>query len=119
MAVAGALFIQLTNFRLISKIPRGNDHWNGIDRNPSTSFAPYQVFNVGNDQVVDLKYYIELIEKKLNKKAVINYLPMQLGDIPESKPELSDLVAKIDYRPTTSIEEGINKFIDWYLEYNK
>ncbi|UXP33567.1 NAD-dependent epimerase/dehydratase family protein [Reichenbachiella agarivorans] len=106
-------------FRLINKIPRNNDNWDGINMNPSSSFAPYRVFNVGNDQVVDLVYYIGLIENRLNKKAIMNYLPMQPGDISESKPHLQDLVDEIDYRPSTSIEKGINAFIDWYREYYK
>ena len=104
--------------RLISKVPQKSE-WNGIDRTPNKSFAPFQVFNIGNDQVVDLIYYIGLIEKKLGKKAIMNYLPMQPGDIAASKPALDDLVEKINYRPTTSIEDGINKFIDWYLDYYK
>ncbi|MFY0626272.1 MAG: NAD-dependent epimerase/dehydratase family protein [Reichenbachiella sp.] len=105
--------------RLINKVPGKDPKWDGLDRSPNKSFAPYQVFNVGNDQVVDLIYYIELIEKKLGKKAIMNFLPMQLGDIPASKPHLDDLVENIEYRPTTSIEEGINSFIDWYLDYYK
>ena len=105
--------------RLIEKVPAKNDNWDGINRNPSHSFASFQVVNVGNDQVVDLIYYIELIEKKLGKKAIVNYLPMQPGDIAASKPDLEDLVTKIDYRPSTPIEVGINNFIDWYLDFYK
>jgi len=105
--------------RLMSKIPKKNDQWDGININPSASFAPYRVLNVGNDQVVDLGYYIDLIEKKLGKKAIIKYLPMQQGDIAESKPDLQALKQLIDYRPTTSIEEGIDRFVDWYVDYFK
>lgn len=104
-------------FRLIDKVPLADEKWDGIKRNPSKSFAPFQVFNVGNDEVIDLIDYIDLIEKKLDKKAVKNFLPMQLGDIPESKPALEDLFKKINYRPTTPIAEGIDKFIDWYLAF--
>lgn len=104
-------------YRLIDKAPQKTESWDGIERQPDKSFAPFRIFNVGNDQVVDLNYYIELIEKRLDKKANINYLPMQPGDVAASKPYLDDLVEEIDYRPTTSIEEGIHNFIDWYLDY--
>ncbi|WP_109832840.1 NAD-dependent epimerase/dehydratase family protein [Reichenbachiella versicolor] len=104
-------------FRLITKVPQKSKDWDGLDRRPDKSFAPFRIFNIGNDDVVDLNYYVELIEKKLDKKATINYLPMQPGDVAASKPSLEELVEQIDYRPTTIIEEGINNFIDWYLEY--
>ncbi len=105
--------------RLIYHVPQKDQDWDGVNKDPSTSFAPFQVYNIGNNQVVDLTYYIELIEKKLGKKAIINYLPMQPGDVVESKPDLEALVAKIGYRPTTPIEVGINNFIDWYLDFYK
>lgn len=103
--------------RLMEQPPVKNEKWDGLDRNPSESFAAFQVFNVGNDELVELYHYIELIETKLGKKAIIAHLPMQLGDIAESRPDLEALNQKIDYRPTTPIKIGISNFVDWYLDY--
>ena len=105
-------------FRLLPKVPKTNKDWDAVDRVPSTSYAPYRIFNIGNDQVVELMDYIKLIEKELGKKGELNLMPMQPGDIPEAKPELSDLIATIDYRPTTSIEVGVKNFIAWYKEFH-
>ena len=104
-------------FSLLDKVPVKDDNWDGLNRTPSTSYAPFRVFNIGNDDVVDLMDYIHLIEKELGKKGKLNLLPMQPGDIPEAKPELSELIATINYRPTTTIEEGVKQFIKWYKEF--
>ncbi len=106
-------------FRLLGKAPDSNETWDAIDRDPATSYAPYRIFNIGNDEVVELMDYIKMIEKELGKKGILNLMPMQPGDITEAKPELSDLVKVIDYRPTTSIEDGVRQFINWYLSYHK
>jgi UDP-glucuronate 4-epimerase len=86
---------------------------------PATSFAPYRVFNIGNNNPVELLSFIEVIEKKLGKKAVKNLMPLQDGDVPETFADVDDLMKEVDFKPSTSIEEGIGNFIDWYLSYYK
>jgi UDP-glucuronate 4-epimerase len=86
---------------------------------PATSFAPYRLFNIGNNSPVQLMRYIEVIEEKLGKKAVKNLLPLQEGDVPETYADVEDLMRVVDFKPSTPIETGIGKFIDWYLEYYK
>lgn len=88
--------------------------------NPSYSpEAPYRLFNIGNSSPVMLSEFIEAIENKLGKKAKKNLLPIQDGDVPRTYADVNDLVDVTGYKPSTKIEEGINKFIDWYLEYFK
>ncbi|MFM7857347.1 MAG: NAD-dependent epimerase [Flammeovirgaceae bacterium] len=103
--------------RLIPKPAKPNPDWDALNPDPATSFAPYRLFNVGNTNSIELMRYIELIEKKIGKKASKNFMPIQEGDIPEALADVGDLVKEIDFCPSTSIEEGINKFIDWYISY--
>ncbi len=105
--------------RLIPKIPQLNKDWDRIQLDPATSFAPYRIFNVGNSATVELVRYIEIIEKKLGIKAIKNLLPMQDGDVPDALADVQDLLKEIGYKPSTSIEVGVGKFIDWYLDYYK
>ncbi len=105
--------------RLLPKIPTQNEKWDALHPDPSTSFAPYKLFNIGNNQSVELLYFIEVLENKLGKKAVKNFLPLQEGDVLESKADITDLENEIGFKPSTSIEDGISKFVDWYLEYYK
>ena len=86
---------------------------------PGTSFAPYRIFNIGNNQPVELMRFIEIIEEKLGKKAMRNLMPIQGGDVPETYADVDDLDAEVDFKPSTPIEVGIGKFVDWYLEYYK
>jgi len=106
-------------FRLISIPPQGNSDWNPKKPDPGTSFAPHRIFNIGNNSPVELLYFIELLEKKLNKKAIKNFLPLQPGDVQETYADIDDLIHAVGFRPATSIEAGIGKFVDWYLEYYK
>jgi UDP-glucuronate 4-epimerase len=105
--------------RLIPKIPEGNKDWSGVNPDPATSFAPYRIFNIGNNKPVELLRFVEIIEEKLGKKAIKNFLPLQDGDVPETFADVEDLMREVDFKPATSIEEGVGKFIDWYLDYNK
>ncbi len=105
--------------RLIPKIPQSNKDWDPIQLDPATSFAPYRIFNVGNSATVELVRYIEIIEKKLGIKAIKNLMPMQDGDVPDALADVQDLLKEIDYKPSTPIEVGVGKFIDWYLDYYK
>lgn len=103
--------------RVIENPPKGNKNWNGKYPDPSSSKAPYKIYNIGNNDPVKLLDFIEAIEKKLGKKALKKMLPLQSGDVPASHADVTDLMRDFDYKPNTSIQKGINKFIDWYLEF--
>jgi UDP-glucuronate 4-epimerase len=93
-----------------------------IPRNPndpSTSSAPYKVYNIGNNAPVKLMDFIEAIERKLGRKIEKNLLPLQAGDVPSTYANVNDLVEDLGYKPSTSIQEGIDKFVDWYLDFFK
>ena len=105
--------------RVIDNPPKGNSQWSGESPDPSSSKAPYKIYNIGNSSPVQLMDFIEAIEKKLGKKAKRNMLPLQPGDVPATWADVSDLVRDMDYKPDTSIEDGISKFIDWYREFYK
>jgi len=103
--------------RLTKRPARPNVEWSGENPDPGSSYAPYKVYNIGNNSPVKLMDFIEAIEKKLGKKAKKNYLPLQSGDVPETYANVDDLYRDIDFQPETTIQEGVNKFIDWYLNY--
>jgi len=101
--------------RLLPKIPSPNKNWSGNHPDPATSFAPYRLFNIGNNQPVELMHFIEVLEEKLGRKAEKNLLPIQAGDVPETYADVDDLMRETGFKPATSIEEGIGRFVDWYL----
>jgi len=101
------------------KIATINKEWTGDDPDPSTSMAPYRLYNIGNNQPVQLMDYIRLIEDNIGRKAEINFLPLQPGDVPKTYANIDDLEKDINYRPETSIEKGITNFVDWYKNYYK
>ena len=103
--------------RLTKRPAQPNPEWSGAHPDPSSSYAPYKVYNIGNNSPVKLMDFIEAIENKLGKKAKKNYLPLQAGDVPETYADVEDLFRDIDFKPKTSIQDGVNKFIDWYLDY--
>ena len=103
--------------RLIPKVAKPNPDWSAFSPDPATSFAPYRIFNVGNNTQIELLKYIELIENKLGKKAIKNFLPMQIGDVPEAWADVEDLMREVDFKPSTPIDVGVGRFIDWYLNY--
>lgn len=105
--------------RLIPRVPTGDQHWSGKNPDAATSFAPYRVFNIGNNRPVQLLDFIEVLEEKLQKRAIKNYLPIQPGDVPETFADITALENEIGFRPSTSIESGIEKFVDWYKSYYK
>lgn len=105
--------------RLLPHIPKKNPNWNFANPDPATSFAPYKVYNIGNNQPVELIHFIEVLENKLGKKAVKNFLPLQDGDVPETFADVDDLVNDVGFKPSTSIETGIGNFVNWYLDYYK
>lgn len=104
--------------RIITTIPNGNPHWK-TDQNhdASSSYAPYRLYNIGNDQPVELEELISTLETKLNKVAIKHYQPMQPGDVEMTHADIDDLYKTVGFKPSTSIEEGIEKFVKWYLDY--
>ena len=103
--------------RVIYKKPQINQNWNGMNPDPSSSSAPYKIYNIGNNDPVNLMDFIHAIEEKLSKKAQKIFLPMQKGDVPKTMADVSDLVLNHGYKPATHYKTGISQFIDWYLSY--
>lgn len=92
-------------------------NWSGKSPDPASSSAPWRVYNIGNNAPVNLMDYIETLERRLGKTAVKNFKPLQPGDVPDTYANVKSLVDDMDYRPSTTIEEGIGKFVDWYQDY--
>lgn len=103
--------------RLIPYIPNRNESYNEKDENCSTSFAPYKIYNIGNNNPVKLEDFICTLEDKLGKKAIKEYVPMQQGDVYKTYADISDLEKDIEFKPSTSISAGIGMFVKWYKEY--
>ena len=103
--------------RVLDRPPSGDPDWSGDRPDPSSSSAPYRLYNIGNGQPVELLRFIEVIEDALGRRARKNLLPMQPGDVPETAADVEPLAADLDYRPATSIETGVARFVDWYLDY--
>jgi UDP-glucuronate 4-epimerase len=100
-------------------VAQPNAAWSGDQPDPGTSKGPYRLYNIGNQQPVELLRYIEVLEECLGRKAQKNLLPLQLGDVPDTWADVEDLVADVGYRPSTPVEVGVRNFVDWYLDYYK
>jgi UDP-glucuronate 4-epimerase len=105
--------------RTLDRVAAPNPAWNGDAPDPSTSLAPYRIYNIGNNQPVALMHCIEVLEKALGRVAEKNFLPMQDGDVPETFADVDDLARDVGYAPKTSIETGVERFVDWYRDYYK
>ncbi len=103
--------------RVIDNPAKKDTSWNGKTGKASTSSAPYKIYNIGNNNSVKLMDFIEAIENKLGKKISKNFMPLQPGDVPATFADVNDLVEDLGYKPSTPVQEGINKFVDWYLEF--
>lgn len=103
--------------RVIDKIPQPNPNWSGENPDPGTSQAPYKIYNIGNNNAVELLYFIEVIESALGIKAQKNMLPIQPGDVPINYADVNDLIEDVGFKPNTPIEVGVKIFIDWYRDY--
>ncbi len=103
--------------RLIPRIPQPDPLWNGDSPDPATSRAPYRIYNIGNNNPVELSEFISTLEKKLGREAIKEYLPLQQGDVLKTYADVDDLIRDVGFKPHTSIEEGIEKFVDWYMGY--
>ena len=103
--------------RVVNHPSTGNPEWSGVTPEPSSSRAPYQLYNIGNSAPVKLIKFIEAIENKLGKKAEKIMMPMQPGDVYRTYADVSALKGNLGYNPSTSVQDGVNNFIDWYLGY--
>ena len=103
--------------RVINKVPESSPAWNGDTPDPATSYCPYRVYNIGNNNKEKLLRYIEVLETCLGRKAEKNFLPMQPGDVQATFANVDDLVEDFNYKPATTLEYGIGKFVDWYKDY--
>jgi UDP-glucuronate 4-epimerase len=105
--------------RVLDKPAKPDPDWNSISPDPSSSSAPYKVYNIGNNNPVELMDFIEAIEDSLEKTAKKIFLPMQSGDVLDTFADVDDLVKQFDYKPSVEISKGVSNFVDWYKDYNK
>ncbi len=105
--------------RVLDRIPEPNPEWSSDKPDSATSNAPYQLYNIGNNQPVELMHYIKVLEDCLGKKAEMNMLPLQPGDVPATYADVSDLIRDVNYKPDMSVEQGIANFVEWYRRYFK
>lgn len=105
--------------RVMKNTAQPNPDWSGDAPDPGTSPAPFRIYNIGNNQPTELMRYIEVLEECIGKKAEKNMMPLQAGDVPSTYANVDDLVRDVDFKPCTTIEEGIEKFVKWYRDYYK
>ena len=104
--------------RTLDNVPTRNPGWNGDAPDPASSgVAPYRLYNIGNEQPVELLRYIEVLEQCLGRKAQMELLPLQPGDVPDTEADVSELIAAVDYRPVVGVEQGVAEFVRWYRDY--
>lgn len=96
-----------------------NPDWDSNAPDPQSSSAPYRIFNIGNNSPVKLMTYVRAVEDALGKKAEINYLPLQKGDVPSTYADVSELMKAVDYKPDTDVQTGVSNFVQWYRDYYK
>ena len=105
--------------RVADRVPTGHAAWSGDHPDPATSRAPYRIYNIGNNAPVELMHLIETIEQALGKQAVKNFLPLQPGDVLATYADVDDLTRDVGFKPSTPIEVGVQRFVDWYRSYHK
>jgi len=103
--------------RVIDHAPAGNDQWSGSNPDPSSSPAPYRIYNIGNNSPVHLMDFIRAIEKEAGREAIKEFMPMQPGDVPKTWADVDDLMTDFNYMPRTDIQQGVKRFVQWYREY--
>ena len=103
--------------RVMAKLPEPDPAWSGDTPDPATSRAPWRVYNIGNNEPVELMRYIEVLEDCLGMEAEKNMLPMQPGDVPDTYADTTALTDDVGYKPSTPVEEGVRRFVEWYREY--
>ena len=105
--------------RLIDRPPQGDPQWSGAKPDPSSSAAPWKIYNIGNNRPEELMHVVSLLEKEFGHAATKEMLPMQPGDVPATYADIEDLARDVGFRPSTTIEDGISRFADWFREYHK
>jgi len=105
--------------RVLDRAAKPENDWDSNNPNPSTSSAPYRVYNIGNNKPIELMNYIESLESALGKKAIKKFLPIQPGDVLNTYADINDLVENFGYKPTMSVKQGVENFVGWYKEFNK
>lgn len=103
--------------RTLDKVATPNPEWSGDAPDAASSLAPYRLYNIGNNQPIELLHYIEVLEECLGRKAKKNLLPLQPGDVPDTYADVEQLIEDVGYKPQTTVEAGIRQFVDWYREY--
>ncbi len=103
--------------RLLNRPPLPNDNWDRSNPEPSSSYAPYKIYNIGNNKPVKLLDFITTLESLLGVEAKKEFLPMQPGDVEATYADIEDLYEAIGFQPSTSIQEGLRKFVEWYNTY--
>lgn len=103
--------------RVIDHTPVANKNWERLNPDPSTSSAPYKIYNIGNSHPVKLMEFIETLENVLGRKSLKNLLPLQAGDVEKTWANVDDLIRDLNYKPATSVKEGVTKFVEWYKEF--
>jgi UDP-glucuronate 4-epimerase len=104
--------------RVLDRVAGPNPDWSGDKPDSGTSYAPYRLYNIGNNQPVELMRYIEVLEDCLGRKVQKTLLPLQAGDVPDTYADVDDLVRDAGYKPATSVEEGVRRFVHWYMAYS-
>ena len=104
-------------FKATIRISKINKKWNARKPEPSSSIFPFNIYNIGANKRVDLKYYVKILERYLNKKAKINYKPLQKGDVVHVASSIKKIKSHLNYKPRVSVEEGVKNFVDWFKEY--
>jgi UDP-glucuronate 4-epimerase len=103
--------------RLIDRVPRSDPAWTGERPDPASSAAPWRVYNIGNHSAVELLEVVRLLEEAIGTKARCELLPMQPGDVLATYADVDDLAREVDFKPATSIADGIGQFVDWFRRY--
>lgn len=101
--------------RTLDNVPGSDPRWRSDAPDPASSNAPYRLYNIGNERPVELLRYIEVLEQCLGRKAIMEMLPLQAGDVPDTEADVSSLIDAVGYRPKVSVEEGVHQFVRWYL----
>ena len=100
-------------------MPEPDPQWNGDFPDPATSYCPYRIYNIGNNKKEKLLHFIHVLEENLGRTADKKFLPMQPGDVQVTYADVDELIRDFDYKPATSLEDGVRKFVEWYKDYYK
>lgn len=103
--------------RTCDQVPAANPAWTSDAPDPASSNVPYRIYNIGNQQPVALLRYIEVLEQCLGRKAQMQLLPLQAGDVPDTEADVSGLIEAVGYTPLVSVEQGVQQFVNWYRDY--